>query len=85
MATTRSELTSAWLLVAASDKEFIVENPSTYNVDITFQDSAPAVDAPHHVLRSGEALLRMGVAGNVYVRNTSANQDEAYVVVSLSA
>lgn len=48
MATTKITLTSTWAQVATSTQEFLVENASGYNVDITFAETTPAVGAGYH-------------------------------------
>ena len=81
MATTKITLTSTWAQVATSAQEFLVENASGYNVDITFADTTPAVGDGYHTLESGEALVRLSLAGAVYVRSSTTG---AFVVVTTS-
>lgn len=83
MATTKVNVTSSWTQVAASDKEFLVENLSSFDVRVAFADSTPASDAAAHVLQAGEAMVRMSLAGAVYVRN-DIDAEAAFVIVSTS-
>ena len=84
MATTRYELTTAWTQVVAVGNEFILENTSSYNVDVAISATAPAVDAAYHVLQAHERMSRLGTVGAVYARDSSGD-DQAHVVVSTSA
>lgn len=79
MATTKIQMTTSWQLVVADAKNFIVDNQSSYDVEVTFASSAPATDAPRHVLKSSEGLMRFGVSGALYARATNT---QAYLVVS---
>lgn len=83
MATTKVTVTSSWVQVAAADKEFLIENLSSADVRVAFADSTPASDAAAHILQVGEALVRMSLAGAVYVRN-DIDADSAFVIVSTS-
>lgn len=84
MATTKYELTTAWTQVVAVGNEFIIENTSSYNVDVCISGTAPAVDAAHHVLQANERMSRLGTVGAVYARDNSG-KDQAHVVSSTSA
>jgi len=84
MATTKVTLTSSWQLVAAADKSFIADNASSYNVEVTFADSAPAAGAPYHTLKAGEGIVRLGVVGGLYARDATGDAGIAYLIVSTS-
>lgn len=83
MATTKVNVTSSWTQVAASDKEFLIENLSSFDVRVAFADSTPTSDAAAHILQAGEAIVRMSIAGAVYVRNDIATETP-FVIVSTS-
>lgn len=83
MATTKVNVTSSWVQVAASDKEFLVENLSSSDVRVAFASTTPAADDPAHILQAGEAMVRMSLAGAVYVRNDIATE-APFVIVSTS-
>ena len=82
MPTVKILTTNDWQLVATSSQVFIVDNISSYNVHVTFNSSAPSADAAYHILAPSEALLRMGLTGNVYVRDDSGDAGVSSVVVT---
>lgn len=69
MATVSHTLTSGWTLIAGASVDFIVENRSVNQAQLTFSSSAPAADAPYHVLQGGLSFARLGVAGSLYARS----------------
>lgn len=81
MATTKIQMTTSCQLVVADAKNFIVDNQSSYDVEVTFASSAPATNAPFHVLKSGEGLIRLGVSGALYARDNDPS-GAAFLVVS---
>lgn len=83
MATTKVITNTTWQLVASSAEQFIIDNASSYPVQITFSLTAPAVDAAYHTLAAKEAIVRMGLTGDVYVRDTSDDTGNAFVVVTV--
>lgn len=83
MATTKTNVTSSWVQVATSAQEFIVENQSSFDVRIAFANSTPAADAAAHIIQAGEAMVRMSLAGAVYVRN-DISTESPFVIVSTS-
>ena len=85
MPTTRINVTDTWVEAAAADKEFLIENQSSYGVKVAFADSTPAEDAPAHILLAGEALIRVGLVGIVYVKDANTEDNSTpFVVVSTS-
>lgn len=83
MATTKVVTNTTWQLVAASEEQFIIDNASSYPVQVTFSTSAPAVDAAYHTLLSKEAIVRMGLTGAVYVRDQADDSGDAFVIVTV--
>lgn len=81
MATAKIQLTDTWQLVAADGANFVVDNGSSYNVQVTFSESAPAVDAAYHVLGAGQGLVRMSLTGGIYARASDAD-DNSFLIVT---
>lgn len=81
MATTKFVLDNTWQLLATASQSFIIDNASSYDAEITFQDDVPSVDAPFHTLSAGQGMFRMNITGNVYGRD-SASMGEAFLIVS---
>lgn len=84
MATTKYSLTSAWTIVATSTQEFIAENTSSYSIEVAFNTVLPGANDAYHVLHSGQAIARIGVAGNLYARDTSGDVGTGFIVVTTS-
>lgn len=82
MATSKIALTSAWQAVALDGINFIIDNASAYNAQITFSTTPPAVDAAYHTLQAGQGLVRMSLTGDVYARNADYTQGEAFLIVT---
>ena len=84
MATIKVDLTSDWVLVVPAVKNFILDNGSSYVAEITFADSLPAPSAPYHKVGAGTGLVRMGVTGAVYARDSQDDGAgrEAWINVS---
>lgn len=87
MATVKVALTSDWVLIVPAVKNFIIDNGSSYVADITFADSLPAANAPYHRVASGTGLVRMGVTGAVYARDSQVDGvgRDAWINVSAEA
>lgn len=87
MPTVKVELTSDWVLLVPTAKNFIIDNGSSYVAEVTFANSLPAVDAPCHKLAAGYGLVRMGVTGAVYGRDSQDDgpNREAWIAVSTEA
>jgi hypothetical protein len=83
MATSKIVTTGTWQLAAASEEQFIIDNASSYPVQVTFSIAAPAVDAAYHTLAAKEAIVRMGLTGGVYVRDVTGDIGAAFVVVTV--
>lgn len=81
MPTARVNLTASWQLLVADGVDFIIDNQSSMNAQITFQTSAPSADAPYHTLAAGEGLIRMGIKGSVYGRDLEGAAN-AFLIVS---
>lgn len=81
MATAKIQLTDTWQLVAADGANFIVDNGSSYNVQVTFSESAPSVGAAYHVLAAGQGLVRMSLTGGIYARVSDAD-DSSFLIVT---
>ena len=81
MSTQRYTLTDAWLLVATTAQEFLLENPTTSDVHVTFSAAAPAPTAAYHTLSGASGLVRAGVSGSVYARSSVG---AGFIVVSTS-
>lgn len=81
MATVKHTITDVdgWVEVAADATDFLLDVINTTPVKITLQATAPAVDAPYHLLAPGEALVRVGT-GAAYV--ATANGSDAEVIVT---
>lgn len=82
MPTTIVNTTATWQQVATAE-QFLIENQSSYDVFIRFDTTTPATDEPAHILRTGEAITRMSLVGNVYVKNKEVAS--AYLIVTLGA
>ena len=82
MPTLKVETTNTWQIVATTSQAFILENASSYNVQVNFNTALPSVDAAYHTLKAGEAILRMGLTGNVYVRGSEGDLGLAFVIVT---
>lgn len=81
MATVKVVLDDTWQLVAADGANFIVDNASSYNVQVTFSAIAPAVDAAYHTLQAGQGLVRMSLDGGVYARSEDTG-DSSFLIVT---
>jgi uncharacterized protein YaaW (UPF0174 family) len=79
MATSRIDLTTSWQKIAEAEQEFLVDNLSSPNIEVTFQDNTPATDAAYHVLESGQGLTRLGLTGSLWARSNS----NAFVIVTV--
>lgn len=84
MPTTKYTLTSEWQLVATSAQEFIADNASGYNAQITFQAALPAANAAYHTLAAGQGITRMNLTGNLYARADVDSIGSAYLIISTS-
>jgi hypothetical protein len=80
MATTRLEVTSTWQKVADAE-QFLLENQS-YRIRVRFDTTTPDPTDAGHMLLGGEAMTRMGLVGNVYIR-TEEDDESSYVLVTL--
>lgn len=83
MATTKYTLSSSWVQVATSTQDFIIDNASSWDVEITFQLSAPLEGAAYHTLQAGEGIVRMGLTGNVYARDSADGLGTAFIIVTV--
>jgi hypothetical protein len=78
MPTSKVTVTSAWQQIATTSQNFILDNTSSYDVFVTFQNSVPDANTAYHILDSGEGIIRMGVVGDLYVR---VDGDQTAVVI----
>ena len=78
MATSRVSLTGGanWTSVALDGEEFIIENPTSYDIYVTFQSSTPDLsETGYHTIEEGQALVRMNQIGDVFVRSPVHDAD----------
>lgn len=81
MATTKIQLDDTWQLVAADGANFIIDNGSSYNTQVTFSEAAPSVGAAYHTLSAGQGIVRMSLTGGVYARRET-EEDSSFLIVT---
>lgn len=81
MSTRKYELNTDWqIIVAGEDDNFIADNISNYNMEVTFQSYPPGELTPYHILPARGGMMRLGVSGSLYARCTN----NATLIVSSS-
>lgn len=83
MATIKIVTNGTWQLAAAAEEQFIIDNASSYPVEVTFSLNPPSEGVAYHTLSAREAIVRMGLTGAVYVRDQSGDNGNAFVVVTV--
>jgi hypothetical protein len=67
MTTRNVDLVPSEYRLITDEDNFLVHNTSDSNIYFVFADSLPAFNSiKPHILKSGEALVRSGLSGNVY-------------------
>lgn len=82
MTTTAVQVNRAdgWVQVATADQDFLIDSRvKDVPIFVHLADSAPAADAPGHMMTAGQPFIRAGLTGAAYIRTDSEGDIDVIV------